>query len=83
MGSLVVVVAQPPGQVGGAGVGAAVRQSIGLSRRSVWMTGSAFPLILGVYGRVRRWRRRSIRQALRNSRETQPEPLSIMARSTG
>jgi hypothetical protein len=29
MGSLVVVVAQPPGQVGGAGVGGAVWQRVG------------------------------------------------------
>ena len=70
MGPLVVVVAQPPRQVGGAGVGAAVRQGVGPFAQEGWMKRSALPLVLGVYGRVRRWRSRRIRQAFLTRRET-------------
>lgn len=70
MGSLVVVVAQPARQVGSAGIGAAIGQGVGHSRSRVWMNRSALPLVLGVYGRVRMWRRRSRRHALPNRRET-------------
>ncbi len=70
MGPLVVVVAQPAGQVGGPCLRAAVWQGVGALAQEGWMKRSALPLVLGLYGRVRRWRSRRIRQAFLTRRET-------------